>query len=55
MIERVEFNPNARQEIANSFDWYESREVGLGTLIRNCVLVVYPQLTRSLGSAEEGT
>jgi len=30
MIERVEFNPNARQEIANSFDWYESREIGLG-------------------------
>ena len=30
MIERVEFNPNAGQEIANFFDWYESREVGLG-------------------------
>ena len=30
MIERVEFNPNARREIADSFDWYDSREVGLG-------------------------
>ena len=30
MIERVEFNPNARQEVADSFDWYESRDVGLG-------------------------
>ena len=30
MIERVEFNPTARQEVADSFDWYESREVGLG-------------------------
>jgi hypothetical protein len=30
MIEHVEFNPTARQEVADSFDWYESREVGLG-------------------------
>lgn len=30
MIERVEFNPNAQQEVADSFDWYDSREVGLG-------------------------
>jgi plasmid stabilization system protein ParE len=30
MIERVEFNPNAQQEVADSFDWYESSEVGLG-------------------------
>lgn len=31
MVERVEFNPNAQQEIADSFDWYESREEGLGS------------------------
>jgi len=30
MIERVEFNPKARQEVADSFDWYDSRELGLG-------------------------
>ena len=30
MIESVEFNPNAQQEVADSFDWYESRERGLG-------------------------
>jgi len=30
MIERVEFNPKAQQEVADSFDWYDSREVGLG-------------------------
>lgn len=30
MIEHVEFNPTARQEVADSFDWYESREAGLG-------------------------
>ena len=30
MIECVEFNPMARQEAADSFDWYESREVSLG-------------------------
>ena len=30
MTERVEFSPNARQEVADSFDWYESRDAGLG-------------------------
>ena len=30
MIERVEFNPNAQQEVVDSFDWYESSKPGLG-------------------------
>ncbi len=30
MVERVEFNPTARQEVADSFDWYEFRKAGLG-------------------------
>ena len=30
MIEHVEFNPTTRQEVADSFDWYESREADLG-------------------------
>jgi len=30
MIDRVEFSPNARQELADSFDWYESSETDLG-------------------------
>jgi hypothetical protein len=30
MIEHVEFTPTAQPEVAASFDWYESREAGLG-------------------------
>ena len=30
MLERVDFHPNAQQEIADSFDWYESMQSGLG-------------------------
>ena len=51
MIERVEFNPNAREEIADSFDWYESREVGLGDeflgALDDCIRLIrlHPELS----------
>ena len=36
MIERIEFNPKAQQEVADSFDWYDSREVGYLIHFRRC-------------------
>jgi hypothetical protein len=51
MIERVEFNPNARQEVADYFDWYESREVGLGDefvgVLDDCIRLIrlHPELS----------
>lgn len=30
MIERVIFTPEADDDVAGSYDWYESREPGLG-------------------------
>ena len=53
MIERVEFDPNARQETANSFDWYDSRQVGLGDqflgALDDCIRLIrlHPDLSPS--------
>ena len=30
MISRIIFIPEAEQDVSDAFDWYESREVGLG-------------------------
>lgn len=41
MIERVVFTPEADDDVAGSYDWYESREPGLGEdflrLVEACV------------------
>jgi plasmid stabilization system protein ParE len=37
MIERVIFTPEAENEIAESYGWYESREPGLGEDFLRCI------------------
>ena len=37
MIERVVFSPEADDDIAEAYDWYESREPGLGEDFLRCV------------------
>ena len=37
MIERVTYTPEADDDIAESYDWYESREPGLGEDFLRCV------------------
>jgi hypothetical protein len=37
MIERVIFTPEADHDIAESYNWYESREPGLGEDFLRCV------------------
>jgi hypothetical protein len=32
MIDRVLYAPEAEQDVADSYDWYEVREPGLGVL-----------------------
>ncbi|MCL5098874.1 MAG: type II toxin-antitoxin system RelE/ParE family toxin [Candidatus Omnitrophica bacterium] len=50
MIERVVYTPEAEQEVADAYGWYEAREPGLGEdflrCIEACVLAIqrHPQL-----------
>ena len=50
MIERVIYTPEADDDVAESYDWYESREPGLGEdflrCVETCVLTIqrHPQL-----------
>jgi plasmid stabilization system protein ParE len=50
MIDRVVFTPEADEDIAQSYDWYENREPGLGEdflrCIDACILTIrrYPDL-----------
>jgi plasmid stabilization system protein ParE len=37
MIERVIYTPEADDDVAKSYDWYESREPGLGEDFLRCV------------------
>ena len=37
MIERVIFTPEAGDDIAESYNWYESREPGLGEDFLRCI------------------
>jgi plasmid stabilization system protein ParE len=37
MIERVTYTPEADDDIAESYDWYEGREPGLGDDFLRCV------------------
>ena len=37
MIERVRYTPEAGEDIAVSYDWYENREPGLGEEFLRCV------------------
>lgn len=37
MTDRVVFTPEAENDVAHSYDWYESREPGLGEDFLRCV------------------
>ncbi len=37
MIERVVFTPEADDDVSKSYDWYESREPGLGEEFLRCL------------------
>lgn len=37
MIERVIYTPEAETDVAESYDWYEACELGLGEDFRRCV------------------
>lgn len=37
MIERIIYTPEAEDDVANSYDWYENRELGLGEDFLRCV------------------
>lgn len=37
MVKRVIYTPEASEDIAESYDWYESRELGLGEDFLRCV------------------
>lgn len=37
MIERVAFTPEADDDVADSYRWYESREPGLGDEFLRCI------------------
>ncbi len=50
MIKRVTYTPEAEQDVAEAYDWYEAREPGLGEdflrCVEACVLTIqrHPQL-----------
>jgi plasmid stabilization system protein ParE len=37
MIERVIFTPDAHDDVADSYDWYERQEPGLGEEFLRCI------------------
>lgn len=37
MIEQVKFTPEADDDVAKSYDWYENREPGLGEDFLRCI------------------
>ena len=37
MIERVIYTPEAEQDVADAYNWYEAREPGLGEDFLRCV------------------
>ena len=37
MIERVIYTPEAEQDVAEAYSWYEAREPGLGEDFLRCV------------------
>jgi plasmid stabilization system protein ParE len=50
MIEQITFTPEADDDVAESYDWYESREPGLGEDFLRCIeaclqtIQRYPQI-----------
>lgn len=56
MVERIDFTPHAKTEIAKAYDWYDDREPGLGEEFLRCLdaCVFNIQRTPNLYPAVEG-
>ena len=51
MIERVTYTPEAEQDVADAYSWYEAREPGLGEDFLRCVeacVTHHPTASRAL-------
>ena len=49
MIERVIFTPEADDDIVESYNWYESREPGLGEDFLRCIEACVERIAASPG------